>query len=84
MDWKQFFKVMLKNFVITISLTTIVLGGIGFLLVGKEGLLNGAVWGVILGLASVPFMAGIIYMKYWGDFAGRYSKWYVDKETKGE
>ena len=75
---------MLKNFVITISLTTIVLGGIGFLLVGQEGLLNGAVWGVILGLASVPFMAGIIYMKYWGDFAGRYSKWYVDKETKGE
>jgi len=84
MDWKHFFIIMLRNFIITTALTIFVLGGIGFLLIGREGLLNGAIWGVIMGLASVPFMAGIIYMKYWGDFAGRYSKWHFDKETTGQ
>ena len=84
MDWKHFFKIMLRNSIISITLAMLILGGIGFLFAGKEGLLNGATWGFIMGAISIPFMAGIIYMKYWGDFAGRYSKWYVDKETTGQ
>jgi hypothetical protein len=84
MDWKHFFKIMLRNAVVTIALTTLVLGSIGFLFAGQDGLVSGASWGLIIGAISIPFMAGIIYMKYWGDFAGRYSEWYVEKETKGE
>jgi hypothetical protein len=84
MDWKKFFKLLLRNTVIAVTLTTIVLGTFGFLVAGKEGVLNGVTWGFILGLISVPFLASAIYAKYWGDYAGRYGQWYVENKTEGE
>ena len=84
MDWKEFFKVFLRNAVITITAATLAIGGFGFLVAGVEGLKNGAAWGLALGLISVPALGGLIFMKYWGDFAGRYSKWHVDNETTGK
>jgi hypothetical protein len=84
MDWKSFFKVFLRNVLITTVLLTLLLGLIGFLVAGQQGLKNGATWGFVLGLVSAPFMAGIIGPKYWGDYAGRYGKWHVQNETEGE
>jgi hypothetical protein len=33
---------------------------------------------------AVPLTAWMIRGKYWSDFAGRYSKWSVKKETEGD
>jgi hypothetical protein len=53
---------------------------------GTEGALNLAIWGAAFGLIG-GFSSGLAMLnnaKYWGDFAGRYSKWWVKKEIEGE
>ena len=84
MNWRLFFKVFLRNVIGTIALTVIILGSIGFLVAGQEGLLNGAIWGLTIGLMSFPFMAFVVYSKYWGDIAGAYGNWWFKKELEGE
>jgi hypothetical protein len=66
MDWKPSFKVLLRNVINTTGAAVVLLALYGFLLVGKEGLMNGAGWGLILGLISVPFSGFAIWSKYWG------------------
>ncbi|MEN8173870.1 MAG: hypothetical protein ABFS03_13445, partial [Chloroflexota bacterium] len=72
MDWKKFFIVFLRNLILSIGLAIIILGVFGYLVAGKEGLVNGATWGLILGLVG-GFSSGLMVLpKYWGDYAGRY------------
>ena len=70
--------------VVVILLAVTILGLIGYLVAGMDGLVNGATWGFVLGLVSVPFFAFLVLAKYWGDYAGRYGEWWVKKETEGE
>lgn len=84
MKWLLFFKRLAINMVLVIGGAVLILGLIGYLLAGKEGMLNGATWGLLAGMISLPPMAFMIWAKYWGDYAGRYGAWYVYKETNGE
>ena len=71
MDWKKFFKLYLRNMIITIALAVIALGVLGYILTGKEGLANGATIGFILGMVSISFSGMMMLPKYWGDYAAR-------------
>jgi len=84
MDWKVFLRVFLRNAIIATVMAGAIVGFFGFLVAGREGFLNGATWGIILGLVSVPFTGFIILTKYWGDYAGNYGKWWIKKEMQGE
>jgi hypothetical protein len=84
MDWKHFFIVFVRNVIITLGLSSLSLGMFGLLLAGWEGFVNMAIWGLVLGLMAVPMTAWMIQGKYWSDFAGRYSQWWVKKETEGD
>lgn len=84
MDWGKFFKRFLPAVIAAPLLAGLVLGIIGFLVAGTEGFVNGAVWGIALGLLSVPFTAFTIYVKYWGDYSGRYGAAWIEKETTGK
>ena len=84
MNWKQFFLAFLRSTIITIAIAVLLLGLFGFFLAGTEGLFNGALWGLILGIASVPFTGFMILAKYWGDFSGRYGAAWFKKEAEGE
>ncbi len=84
MDWKKFFITYLRNMAIFLVLGIAFMGLIGFLLAGKEGLVGGATWGLILGVISIPFTAFIPLGKYWSDFAGKVSARTVKEETEGK
>jgi hypothetical protein len=84
MNWKGFFKAILRIATISIALGVVILGLIGFLLAGRQGLINGMIWGLVLGLVSVPFSLMTFGPKYWGGYAKRYGEWYVNKETTNE
>ena len=58
MNWKIFLFKFLRNVVIGIIFGVVLLGGFGYLLSGKEGLINMAYWGVALGLIG-GFFSGI-------------------------
>lgn len=86
MDWKKFIKLFLRNVVIATILTGAILGAIGFLLAGKEGFINLATWGLLLGLIG-GFSGGLAMLvsaKYWGGYAGRYGAWWIKNETEGD
>ena len=85
MNWLKFFKLFLRNLVIFTSLSTLVLGGIGFLLSGVEGLINLAYWGFALGLlGSLSTGLGmIVEAQFWG--TGNFERlaewsWFIKKE----
>jgi F0F1-type ATP synthase assembly protein I len=59
MDWKQFFKLILKIAIGVPLGGGALLGLIGFLVSGKQGGITGAIWGVIFGLVIV-FYSGIL------------------------
>jgi hypothetical protein len=84
MNWKQYIKVFLRNTIITTAVITAILGLIGLLVGGEEGLIGGATWGLILSLVAVPFNGFVITSKYWGDYAGRFGRWWIGKESEGE
>ena len=84
MNWRRFFLHLLRNFAIATGGAVLLLGTIGYLVAGREGMLNGATWGLMAGMISLPPMAILILTKYWSDFAGRYGAWYIKKETYGE
>lgn len=86
MDWKKFFVMYLRNVLLAMLLGGVLLGGCGYLLAGKEGASNLAVWGLLLGLMGG--VSGGMFMlingQYWSDFAGRYARGWLKKETEGE
>ncbi len=84
MNWGKFFKVFLINVIGVVFLAGLVLGLFGFLLAGQEGFVNGAIWGLTLGLFSVPFTGFIIMAKYWGDYSGRFGADWLKKEMEGD
>lgn len=84
MNWRSFFKVFLRNIIVITALATIGLGLFGYLVAGREGLVNAATWGFILGLVSIPYSAVTIISKYWSDVAGEYGRFWVKKETEGD
>ena len=69
MDWKFFFFKFFRNLMLGILFGVLALGGFGYFLAGKEGMINMAYWGLALGLLG-GFWAGIgvfFEAKVWGD-----------------
>ncbi len=80
MNWKEFFKLLVRNVLGAMLVVGAVLGVFGFLVAGKVGLVNGLSWGLVLGFLSVPFTTFIIFQKFWGDYSGRFgSAWFKDQ-----
>lgn len=84
MNWRHFFVIFLRNVIVVTAAATIGLGLFGFVLAGREGLVNGASWGFILGLLSIPYSAVMIFYRFWSDVAGDYGRAWVDKEMNGD
>ena len=81
MDWKKFLLLFLRNMIIGTALGGLVLGGIGFLLAGREGFVNMATWGLLLGfLGSISTgFAMLVSANYWTGYARRYGKSWFKK-----
>ena len=76
----------LRFVVVGTVLTTVVLGGIGFLLSGKEGMINMGLWGTGLGLLG-SFSGGlamIVETHYWTGYSERFGKSWFKKVSEGE
>ena len=86
MNWLQFLKRLLINLLLSVLTATLVLGLGGFLLAGREGLINGASWGVLLGTLTGLSMGVFLALQpgYWEDFAGRMAGWWVKHEEPAE
>ena len=85
MKWSMFFKVLLRNTVLAVFVSAILLGTLGYMFAGNEGLKNGLGWGVILGFAGGLMSAvGMIYPLFWGGYAIRFGKEQYRKESEGE
>jgi hypothetical protein len=69
MNWKTFFVKFLRNVVLGVILGVVLLGGFGYLLSGREGMINMAYWGLALGLIG-GFSSGLGILfeaKFWGE-----------------
>jgi hypothetical protein len=86
MDWLKFLKKFLRNLVVFTLGAGLVLGLFGFILSGKEGFINMAIWGLALGLiGSISGgLAMLINANYWTGFAGRYGEAEFKKMSEGE
>lgn len=86
MDWRKFILRFLRNTIVFTILSTLVLGGLGYLLAGQEGFLNLAAWGVALGLlGSVSSgMAMLLDAHIWTGYSSRIGEWRFKKEAEGE
>ncbi|HSL30616.1 MAG TPA: hypothetical protein VK900_15555 [Anaerolineales bacterium] len=86
MDWKMFIIRFVRNLIVFTLLSTLVLGGFGYLLAGQEGFLNLAAWGVALGLlGSVSSgFAMLLNAHIWTGYASRAGEWWFKKEAEGE
>ena len=88
MNWTIFFIKFFRNLVLGVILGVVLLGAFGYLLAGKEGMVNMASWGVALGLMG-GFSSGLGILfeaKFWGD--GNYKilpewDWFI-KKSKDE
>lgn len=85
MDWKVFLLKFLRNLVISVLLCVAVLGLLGYLLGGQEGLVNMVYWGLALGLlGGFSWGLGMIFeAKFWGG-EGNYKifpewSWFIKK-----
>lgn len=67
MNWKIFLFKFLRNVVIGVIFGVVLLGAFGYLLAGKEGLINMAYWGIALGLIGGFFSGiGVMYeAEFW-------------------
>jgi len=55
-----------------VAIGALAIGLFAFLVAGKEGLVNGLIWGAVLGLVGGGSATGhLIYTYYWSDFAGQ-------------
>ena len=85
MNWTKFFLLYLRNVALATLGGGAILGLAGFLLAGKEGAVNMAYWGLVLGFAfGLPSGLLMFQAKFWGDYAGRYGRWWFKKESEGE
>lgn len=85
MGWKKFFLLFLRNAVISLGIATLLVGLLGLFLAGPDGFVRGAGWGFVLGLIIVPgTLAVMIYARYWGDAAGRFSARWFKEQAEGE
>jgi hypothetical protein len=76
----------LRFVVVGTVLATVVMGGIGYLLAGREGMINMGIWGIALGLLG-SFSGGLamlIHAHYWTGYSERYGKTWFEKESEGE
>lgn len=86
MDGLRIVKQLLRNLAVAVVLSVAVMGALGYLLAGWNGLINLAAWGVALGLIG-GFSTGLallIETKYWSGYAGRYAGWWLMRETEGD
>jgi len=86
MNWVRFIKRFFIVLVLSIVGSTLLLGGFGFLLAGKEGMINAGGWGLILGIMGV-LSSGVLFAlnaSFWGDYAGRFGSAWLKKETEGD
>jgi len=68
MNWKKFLLKFIRNILISLVLSVLLLGGFGYLLAGKEGFVNMVYWGIALGLMG-GFSTGIgvlFQAEFWG------------------
>lgn len=84
MTLKRFLVIFVRNSVIAVVLSVVILGGLGFLLAGRTGLENGAFWGLLLGLLSMPFVGFSLLMPRVGQSFGGLFRGWVDREVKLE
>lgn len=81
MKWIPFLLRFFTFLALSIAVSTLLLGGIGLAVAGKEGMLNGAGWGLLLGvLVGVNFgLLLALSPKRWGDFAARGIGWWIKR-----
>jgi hypothetical protein len=86
MDWKIFLLRFVRNLIVFTLLSTLVLSGFGYLLGGREGMLNMAAWGVALGvLGSVSGgMAMLLNAHIWTGYSSRIGDWMFKKQSEGD
>lgn len=86
MDWKLFVIRFVRNLIVFTALSTLVMGGFGYLLAGKEGFLNLVAWGVALGLlGSVSSgLALLLNAHIWAGYSSRAGGWWFKKEAEAE
>ncbi len=84
MNWKTYFLRFLRNVVLGIVFSVVVLGVFGYLLGGKDGLVNMAYWGIALGVIGGFFSGiGVLFeADFWGK--GNYKifpdwNWFIKK-----
>ena len=67
MNWKTFLRKFFRNLVISIVACGVILGLLGYLLAGREGLINMMNFGLIIGVIG-GFLSGgvIIATNFWG------------------
>ena len=89
MNWKIFFIKFVRNVILGVIAGVLLLGVFGYILAGREGMINMAYWGVALGLiGGFSSGLGIIFeAKFWGD--GNYKifpewNWFVKKSDDNE
>ena len=84
MEWKKLLKYIFLFIILPLFGTSLVLGIVGLFVAGWEGLKGGLLWGMALGAFSLPVGGYVIFAKYWGSFAGRYSAWHYKNDTEGD
>lgn len=84
MDWKKYIIIFLISAIGMPLAAAVVLGLFAFLVAGKEGLMNGVIWGLVLGAMAIPYAGLLIIPKYWGEFAGRFGKSYYQEQLEGK
>ena len=69
MNWKIFFIKFVRNVILGVIAGVLLLGVFGYILAGREGMINMAYWGVALGLiGGFSSGLGIIFeARFWED-----------------
>lgn len=68
-ELEKIFIVFFRNSLIAVAASGAAMGLFGFILAGKEGLINGAIWGLVLGTIAIPYFAFMAVAKAYEGFA---------------
>ena len=67
MNWRTFFKLLVRNTLTGALVAGLVLGTVGYFLAGRVGFGNVLTWGILLGLSGgVMSTVGMFYPLFWG------------------